>query len=394
MKININIVKDIPKYIGKEIPYAYCVYGNPTDEFKAWLEFHKIPHETFDNYTNFYFPEDLNLADCFNSGESFTYVDGFSPNLNKHLHLGHLSNFVLAKSFQSMGIGEIYIAHLGDTLDGEIPKMEALKAYMELCLKYGYKVDRVFFASDMVTGSWLEDGEGDYAGCKVFDLGDQRIVGVKSDGSTSYFLQDVALAERLNKKTLYMTGAEQSGHFKALQYFFPDIKHLPLGLVTLDGEKMSSRKGNVIWLTEVFDIMKETFGDNENLIWNVVCGYILKSNPSSDKDIAVKDLQNVKSSFGLYLSYTLAKLSKAGLLFFKNEKFHSQKMEFAYLKAKFLLEPNILLKELVNTAKELSGLYEKYKIKDCPENHDFFIPMAEDLLTGMLLIGMKDVYKV
>jgi len=400
MKISITKIKEAPKLYHAD---AYCVHKSQVDEeFSAWLAYHKFEYwsDIANQYLNFTIPDGFNLSECFFPAEDFLFVDGFSPNLNKHLHLGHLSNFILAKSFQSMGIGEKYIAHLGDTLPDGIPKMDAFKAFAELCLEWGYRVDYIYFASNMILNEnkapSLICGTGDYEGTKVFNLvkNDEKVVGVKSDGSTTYFYQDVALAQNLDSKTLYMTGAEQAGHFKNLEWFFPKIKHVPLGLVTLDGKKMSSRDGNVIWLTDVMNIMKEKFGNNDNLIWNVLCGYILKSNTDSGKDISVKDLDNVKSSFGLYLSYTLAKLNSAGLLFYKNNNFHTMPVAFAAYKAKVLMEPNILLKELVNTAKKLSGLYENHKIKDHPENHYLFKPLAEDLLTGMLLLGMKDVYKV
>ncbi len=394
MKININIIKEIPGVFGQK---GYCVHDNQKpDGFMEWLRTHgcTFHYELKSNFWNFTFPEDIDLTQCFIEPEPFQYVDGFSPNLNKHLHLGHLSNFVLAKSLQSLGVGKKYIANLGDTLEGGVEKQEAFNAFTHLCLEYGYKIDDIYFATNLTTDKGLTNGEGDYAGTKIFDLGETKIVGIKSDGSTTYFLQDVALAENLNGKTLYMTGGEQAGHFKALQQLYPNIEHLPLGLVLVDGKKMASREGNVIYASEIFAIFKEKFGDNPNLIWNVLCGYILKSNPTSTKDIKLKDLDNVKTSFGLYLSYTLAKLNSAGLHYYKQNTFHSVDMQFAYLKAKYSMEPNVLLKALVSLAKDISGLYEQYRIKDTPENHHHYVKLAEDLLLGMSLLGMKYVEKV
>jgi hypothetical protein len=39
-------------------------------------------------------------------------------------------------------------------------------------------------------------------------------------------------------------------------------------------------------------------------------------------------------------------------------------------------------------------MYEKYTIKDNPANQLLFKPLAEDLLFGMLLLGMYDIDKV
>ncbi|NQY94328.1 MAG: helix-turn-helix transcriptional regulator, partial [Campylobacteraceae bacterium] len=42
------------------------------------------------------------------------------------LHIGHLSNLVLAKAFQKLGVGENFISILGDTLEGSVKKEDSL----------------------------------------------------------------------------------------------------------------------------------------------------------------------------------------------------------------------------------------------------------------------------
>ena len=89
----------------------------------------------------------------------------------------------------------------------------------------------------------------------------------KSDGGSIYHSRDIAAALDRKKtydftKCLYITGAEQALHFKQvfkavelMGYSWADeLVHVPFGLVSLDGEKLSSRKGNVIYAE---DILKE-----------------------------------------------------------------------------------------------------------------------------------------
>ncbi|MDU5458886.1 MAG: arginine--tRNA ligase, partial [Streptococcus mitis] len=83
----------------------------------------------------------------------------------------------------------------------------------------------------------------------------------KSDGATLYITRDLAAAlYRKNEyqfaKSIYVVGQEQSAHFKQLKAVLKemgygwseDITHVPFGLVTKEGKKLSTRKGNVILL--------------------------------------------------------------------------------------------------------------------------------------------------
>jgi arginyl-tRNA synthetase len=391
MKININILKEIPKNFGSGL----CVYGKPSEEVSSWINYHNFETELSGSFTNIIIPEDLDINTAFYINEQYEYIDGISPNLNKYTHLGHISNFVLAKTFQKLGIGKQFIANLGDTLEGNVKKEDALKVYQEICNTFDYKIDKIFFASELeYTGELLENGQGEYEGTKIFNINDKKLVGIKSNGATSYFYQDVALASILNSKTLYMTGLEQGEHFKSLKILFPNVEHLPLGLVMVKGEKMSSRLGNVILFSEIIDMFKEKFGDNDKLVWNVLAGYILKSIPGTNKNIDLDQLDNVKMSAGLYLSYTLAKLKSAGLVVNDISDFNSVFLKIKTLKAKNSLSPNILFEALVEQAKKISGLYELYQIKGNDDNQKMFNPLAEDLLFGMKLLGLYDIDKV
>jgi arginyl-tRNA synthetase len=226
------------------------------------------------------------------------------------------------------------------------------------------------------------------------DFGDgTKIVGIKSDGSTSYFYQDVALASTLLLSTLYLTGNEQSNHFSYLKKLYPHTNHIPLGLITTDGKKESSRSGEVKFAQDIIDILLETFPD-EKLVYNIIAGQILKSVPKNNIEIKLKQITNPKTSGGLYLSYTLARMKNTGLQYEVLEKFNSVRLSFIAKKAKKNLNPSVLFNELDSLCKHINSLYGKYSIKENPENEKYFTSSVQDLEYGMKLLGLFSVDKV
>ena len=381
MKIAINNLKEIPKEFSND--FGLCVYGTPDNQVSSWIEFHGFKTEKSGPCTNIYIDKDL--SSIFISPKKYEYLDGFSPNLNKHLHIGHLSNLVLAKSFKALGVADKTIAILG----------EALEAFKKYCLNFDYKVDKIFMASDMkFEDDILQDGSDEYAGTKCFNINGEKIVGIKSDGTTSYFYQDVALATMLNSSTLYLTGNEQNAHFKNLKAIFPMIDHVGLGLLKINRGKMSSRIGNIITASDLLNFMMDMFDGNTKVVYNVFAGYILKSVPKTDKNIDMNLLSNPLNSQGLYLSYTLAKLKSAGVVIETVDNFKSQELQFSMLKSQTLLSPNILFNSLVDLAKKISGLYVTHKIKDNKDNNEMFKILGSDLSFGMKKLGLFEVDNV
>jgi len=400
-KININKVRLMPGNMG----FGFCVYGEPSDEIKEWAESWGFLLEKGEGYTNILVPKNFDISECFDKFSQYKYCDGFSPNLNKHLHIGHMSNFIIAKTFQSMGVADKFISILGDTLDGDVEKHEAYHMYRTYCETFGLHVSDVYYASAIeYDGDLLKPGEGDYEGTQIFDTGEEKIVGVKSDGSSSYFYQDMALADTLDAPTLYLTGNEQDEHFKTLKKFHPLTNHIGLGLVKLmkkdpeDGKvkelKMSSRDGNVIYFSDVLDQCLKEFGNDYNLAYNVLAGFILKTDPTKDKKVQIELINNPKNSPGLYLSYTLARLTSAGVMSMKVDKFNNTKLQFSFMKALYNLQPNILFNALVDYCKEINKLYGKHKIKGNAEVEVMFGTLKEDLELGMSMLGLFLVDKV
>ncbi len=390
MKININKIRKTPP----KQDFGFCVFGEPNEEVQAWIDHWKLSTEKSGKFTNINIPDGFDIAQLFEEPKVYKYVDGFSPNLNKNLHIGHLSNLIIASALQHMGVGEEFISIMGDTLEGDVAQEDAFLTYNNICQTFNYQLGEIVFASNMeYEGDLLKDGEGKYEGTKVFELENEKIVGIKSDGSTSYFYQDVALATHLNGSTLYLTGFEQSNHFKSVAELFPDTGHVGLGLVMIDGIKMSSRDDNVIYASEAIDKLMDQF-DDVDIVVNILKGQILKSNLDSIKNIDTKGLENPKNSPGLYFSYTQARFKSAGVFPTRDGEFKSDKIKFAYLKAKSSLAPNILLNALNDLCKEINSMYGTHKIEGNPENRAMFQPYLDDLHTGMRKLGMYEIDKV
>jgi arginyl-tRNA synthetase len=392
MKIPITFLNITPSHLG----FEFCFFGEPLSGVQEWINYWKFNTYKSGSYTNIKTPEDINFQEIFHAPDKYDFFDGFSPNLNKHLHLGHLSNLILAKALQKMDIGHKTIAILGDTLDGAVQKDIALAKYKEYLKKYDYHIDEIYFASEQkLKENILVDGEGDYEGCKIFEVGDEKIVGIKSTGTTSYFYQDVALHQHLNfSPTLYLTGIEQNNHFDLLKKLYPNTSHRGLGLILLDGKKMSSSEGNVIFMEDILNEIKKKFSGDDNLAWNVLCGQILKYGMDRTKDIKMSQITDVKLSQGLYISYTMARMFSAGIEKSNNSDFHSKKLNYLLLKSKYSVQPNILFEGVVNLCKEINTLYATHQIRDNEENKKIFQTLVDDLIVGANKLGLFLIDKV
>lgn len=405
MKININDIRIMPESIGQG--FNFSVFGQPSAEIVEWAQTWGFRLESGMGmqgnnplpFTNILIPKSYDLRPCFHEREPFVYVDGFSPNLNKHLHIGHLSNLIIAKALQCHGVGQNWVALLGDTVEEkhDVSLEDGLQSYHIHCANFGYRVDQEHMASSMqLPDEMLEEGEEEYAGTKILTINGRKKVGVKSGefgNVTSYFYQDVAFAKMLGKPTLYITGNEQADHFAFLKEAYPHIEHFPLGHVTLGGKKQSSRDGNAIMLTDVISMLMEKFKDI-HVAYNSIAGLILRSVPSSAKSIDMNTVDNVKLSPGFYFSYSAARLKSAGVPFESINVFNSNKLQFAYMKSKFNLNPKILVDGLLDLCKDINNLYETHRIKDDENIKVMFSALLEDLEFGMKLLGMFSIKRV
>ncbi|WP_195853169.1 arginine--tRNA ligase [Aerococcus sanguinicola] len=88
----------------------------------------------------------------------------------------------------------------------------------------------------------------------------------KSDGATLYLTRDLATAYYRKAtfdfvESLYIVGNEQTNHFNQLKAVLKrlgrdwadNMHHIPFGLITLNGKKLSTRKGKIVLLEDVLN---------------------------------------------------------------------------------------------------------------------------------------------
>ncbi len=148
----------------------------------------------------------------------------------------------------------------------------------------------------------------------------------KKDGSTLYGTRDLAAArfrrETYGKDILVVNeaGAEQSLYFKQLietermlGYFEPGQRvHVGHGFYRFKDGKMSTRKGNVIWLEEIIKEAVERAADiNKETAHIVGIGAIkfndLKRDAKQDIVFDWDEIVNLKGDSGPYLQYSYAR---------------------------------------------------------------------------------------
>ena len=182
----------------------------------------------------------------------------------------------------------------------------------------------------------LQESEG----AQIVDLTEENMppcIVLKKDGSTLYATRDIAAAMYRKDtydfdKCLYITGMEQILHFS--QWFkvcekigFPwskDLVHIPYGLVSLEGGKLSTRGGNVIFLEDLLheavqktkEIMMEKNPDLENMDQvaqqvgvGAVVFHDLFNNRIKDVTFSWDQVLNFDGETGPYVQYTFARAS-------------------------------------------------------------------------------------
>ena len=159
---------------------------------------------------------------------------------------------------------------------------------------------------------------------------------LKNDGSSIYATRDIAAIfyrkETYNfVKCLYVTGQEQKLHFKQVfkvvellgnEWAKDQLVHIPYGLVSLEGAKLSTRSGNIIYaediLLEAIAKIKEIINeknpdlpDKDETAKKIGVGAVLFNDLYNQriKDVSFKweKLLNFDGETGPYVQYTHAR---------------------------------------------------------------------------------------
>jgi hypothetical protein len=288
-------------------------------------------------------------------------VDGFSPNLNKELHLGHLRQLALANAFRYMLPHWKFVAILGASLGYHQQYKDKLLEWLKFT---GYKPEiyydvlmpqdqsivprrpgtgknsgaMVWLSPELdengrqkevvVTRSnlveyvcnkeprgcghsfYMKEGQEPIV-CPHCDEGDWFQRGKSTvQGKNNYVFADIAFAATV-KPDYYITGLEQREHFQLLGM---KDKHLPMGLVLgADGKKLKSRSGDAMTGEEGLEMVQSHFKDTPNpkeLAWNCLAWNFLRVN----RDQNVKfdpERWTLPDAAGLYITYTYARLYSA-----------------------------------------------------------------------------------
>ncbi|MBG9982918.1 arginine--tRNA ligase [Aerococcaceae bacterium DSM 111020] len=157
----------------------------------------------------------------------------------------------------------------------------------------------------------------------------------KSDGATLYVTRDLAAAKyRYEKydfdKAIYVVGNEQRVHFQQLKAVLgkmgydwaQDIIHVPFGLITKDGKKLSTRKGDVVLLEDVLNEAIELaleqieaknpdLKDKEQVARQVGVGAVifhdLKNERINSFDFNLDEIVRFEGETGPYVQYSYAR---------------------------------------------------------------------------------------
>jgi arginyl-tRNA synthetase len=250
-------------------------------------------------------------------------IDGFSPNLNKSLHVGHLRNLAVAHAYSRVLPYSQPVALLGATLG---VKSFALRGFENWCNFVGYKPKLYYDAllpNDIVPcrrqtaeeapetpedeRAWVYDAK--YNGPVIVKRADERPLYAYYDLAFRLWVHEAGV------ELFYITGNEQKEHFYNLDL---GGYHLPMGLVLgEDGKKMKSRDGTafsaddaVRMVEDGFDPPIESPTDRRKLAWNVLAWNFLSTGRASEVKFEAKKWTRVDSP-GMYITYTETRVQSA-----------------------------------------------------------------------------------
>lgn len=255
----------------------------------------------------------------------------------------------------------------------------------------------------------------DSDGARIVDLSDVNLppcLVIKSDGTTIYVTRDLAAALYRKRtydfyKNIYVVGTTQSLHFQQL---FATLKkmgfdwvdgcvHVGFGLVKFPDKKLSTRKGDVIFLEdvlkeavsrtmEVINTKNPNLDDKEEVARKVGVGAViyafLKNNRDRDIVFSWEDIINFEGDSGPYVQYTYVRgksiLRKAGYepetadlsCLTTDEEFNLIKLiggfGDAVKEAGERYEPFVVTRQVTEIAKAFNKFYNSSPIMHADEN--------------------------
>lgn len=226
----------------------------------------------------------------------------------------------------------------------DISLIEYKRTYDLLGMDFDYYLGESFYrdktddvVNRLTSANLLTESEGaKIVDLEAYDMAPCLIL--KNDGSSIYATRDLAAIfyrkETYNfVKCLYVTGQEQKLHFaqvfKVVELLGNDwakdqLVHIPYGLVSLEGAKLSTRSGNIIYaedilleaISKIKEIIEEKnpeLPDKDETAKKIGVGAVLFNDLYNQriKDVSFKweKLLNFDGETGPYVQYTYARCS-------------------------------------------------------------------------------------
>ena len=259
----------------------------------------------------------------------------------------------------------------------------------------------------------------------------------KSDGATLYMTRDLAAAIYRKEtyqfaKSLYVVGNEQSIHFKQLKAVLKemgfdwadDLYHVPFGLITQGGKKLSTRKGKIVLLEEVLNdaiaqakeqiqAKNPTLANQDTVAKQVGVGAVvfhdLKNDRLNNFDFNLEEVVRFEGETGPYVQYTHARSqsilrkaawqadSQARYQLNDPESWEVVKLLQAYpdvvQRAADKFEPSVIAKHAIHLAQAFNKYYANVKILVEDEQRDSRLALVAAVATllkeDLRLLGIE-----
>ena len=237
----------------------------------------------------------------------------------------------------------------------------------------------------------------------------------KQDGATLYITRDLAAAlfRKRNydfKQSLYVVGQDQIYHFTQLKAVLnkmgyeweEDIHHITFGLISIDGEKMSTRRGKVVLLEDVLDEAVQRaanqindknpgLANKEEVAEQVGVGAVVFHDLQHDRrnnfNFNLDDIVQFEGETGPYVQYTRARalsiLKKAEVdaSYFDGGKDYMLSDSYSWSVVKLIqsfnsvlerayreFEPSVIAKHALSMAQAFNRFYANVRVlEDGPE---------------------------
>ncbi|WP_375179774.1 arginine--tRNA ligase [Enterococcus rotai] len=258
----------------------------------------------------------------------------------------------------------------------------------------------------------------------------------KSDGATLYITRDLAAAVYRKRnydfaKSIYVVGNEQSNHFKQLKAVIKelgfdwsqDMHHIPFGLITQGGKKLSTRKGKIVLLEEVLNeavelankqIMEKNpdLPNRDEVARQVGIGSVvfhdLKNDRLNNFDFVLEEVVRFEGETGPYVQYTHARamsiLRKADFTIDETKAYALddkdswevvkllQKFPDVVMQAAEKYEPSVIAKHAIQVAQAFNKYYAHVKILTDDEQKEsrlaLVYAMATIIKEDLRLLGL------